>query len=211
MKTRLIYPRVIIFLYTIILFHGCTSNISKPDLKNKNIICFGNSITEGVGSDVGEDFPSLLAKKLNRPVMNAGKGGDTTRSALERLKADVLEKNPGLVIVELGGNDYLQKIPREETFKNLEKIITDIQQEDAVVVLAAVKIGVLFDEYYSGFKTVAQKKKILLIPDIMQDVFINPKFKSDSIHPNAAGYQMIAEKIYRYIVPSVKDKNWFGQ
>ena len=69
------------------------------------IIFFGDSLTTGVGAKAGEDFPSVIAKELSLTnVVNAGVSGDTTADALARLKTDVLDKNPSLVIVFLGGN-----------------------------------------------------------------------------------------------------------
>ena len=196
----------IIFLFSVALLvlTSCDRNIPRVNLNGKNIICFGDSITEGVGANTGEDFPSLLAQKLNQPIINAGKGGDTTIDALRRLQGDVFEKNPGLVIVEFGANDYFQKIPPEETFKNLEDIVFQIQQHGATVVLAEVKIGIFFDEYYSGFKKISKRRKVLLIPDIMRGVFNNPKLKSDNLHPNAEGYKIISERIYKYISPLLR-------
>src|SRR3990167_9273300 len=143
MRPRVFFPAGCIFIFSF-LSAGCGFHPSAVSLEGKSIICFGDSITEGVGAGPGEDFPSLLAEKFGRPVINAGKGGETTYDALKRLPSDVLERNPGLVIVEFGGNDYLQKIPKEETFKNLEEIISKIQDRGATAVLAAVRIGVLY-------------------------------------------------------------------
>ena len=201
-KCRIIF--FVSFSIACLLLPSCSRGVSQVDLDSRNIICFGDSITEGYGATPGEDFPSRLAEKLGYPVINAGRSGDTTHDALARLKTDVLEKNPGLVIVEFGGNDFLKKIPQDETFKNLDDIVVSIQNSGATVVLAEVRVGVLFDEYYGGFKRIAVKRRVLLIPDIMQDIFNNPKYKSDGFHPNREGYRMIAERIYKYIAPLIK-------
>ncbi|MBI3118467.1 MAG: hypothetical protein HYZ00_07260, partial [Candidatus Hydrogenedentes bacterium] len=71
------------------------------------IVCFGDSITHGYGASPGRDYPARLAELLGTPVINAGVDGDTTASALKRLEEDVLIEEPRLVIVELGGNDFL--------------------------------------------------------------------------------------------------------
>ena len=189
----------------ILLVFGCTANLSYPDLKNKNIICFGDSLTEGTGAGPGEDFPSFLSQKLNRPVINAGQRGNTTGDALKRIEADVLEKNPGLVIVEFGANDYLQKIPQEETFKNLNRMVTLLQQRGATVVLVAVRVGVLFDEYDSSFKKISREKKVILVSDILKGIFTNPQLKSDGLHPNGAGYKIMADRVYKAILPIIKN------
>lgn len=93
-------------------------------------MCFGDSITYGLGASPGHDYPSLLAKKLNLTVINAGKSGDTTEGALQRIQHDVLDKKPYLVIVELGANDYLKGISAEATLKNLEEIIKKFNKQE---------------------------------------------------------------------------------
>jgi lysophospholipase L1-like esterase len=50
----------------------------------ETIICFGDSLTEGVGAGSGEDYPSILSRLLVMPVINAGQRGDTTAEALAR-------------------------------------------------------------------------------------------------------------------------------
>jgi len=72
----------------------------------RTIICFGDSLTEGVGAEPGEDYPAALSRELGLPIINAGQRGDTTAEALARISDAVLNKNPRLVIVLLGGNDF---------------------------------------------------------------------------------------------------------
>ncbi|HQP12896.1 MAG TPA: GDSL-type esterase/lipase family protein, partial [Candidatus Omnitrophota bacterium] len=175
---------------------GCGKmDIANRDNPGRNIICFGDSITEGWGAGVDEDYPSLLRKRVSRPVINAGRSGDTTGEALQRLEEDVLSADPYLVIVELGANDYLKQAPRQQTFKNLDEIVSRIQERGAMVVLAEVRVGLLRDEYYEGLRAIAENRRALFIPDIMRGITWNADLKSDGIHPNAKGYALIAGKI----------------
>ena len=186
-----------------VLLIGCskTPNIKNLDSRGTNIICLGDSLTEGVGTEPGRDYPSVLSEYLGRKVINAGVSGDTTRDVLKRIKNDVLEQNPKMVIVLLGGNDFLQKLPEEETFRNLEKIVDLIQSANSAVTLIEVKTGLLNDPYLNGFKNLARKKRTLLIPNILKGIIGNPDLMSDSIHPNARGYAVMAKKIYKRIKP----------
>ena len=195
-----------IALIVSILLAGCSR---KPDIKNldsqgANIICLGDSLTSGEGAEPGRDYPAVLSGYLGREVINAGVSGDTTGDALKRIKKDVLEQNPRMVIVILGGNDFLQKLPEEETFRNLEKIVDLIQSGGAAVILAEVKTGLLKDPYLGGFKRLARQKKTLLIPNILKGIIGNPGLMSDPIHPNARGYAVMAERIHQRIKPYLK-------
>lgn len=142
-----------------------------------------------------------MSRKLSTPVINAGVGADTTRNALKRIRKDVLERNPRLVIVEFSGNDFLQGIPKQETLDNLDRIVAMIQKKGAMAILVEVRVGYFTDKYLVGFRRIAKKRRALLIPNIMKGIFFNPMLKSDKIHPNDAGYHLMADRIYKEIKP----------
>jgi lysophospholipase L1-like esterase len=193
-------------LYLFILIALILSCSPSPKVKNidsqgKNIICFGDSITYGKGATPGNDYPSLLAKKLNIPVINAGVNGDTTRGALKRLKRDVLDKDPLLVIIELGANDYLKGISIEETLSNLEKMIKEIQAKGAMVAITEIHSGFFLRRLAIGVKKLAKRYKALYIPNILEGILGNKDLCSDPFHPNDKGYELIAERVYEKIKP----------
>lgn len=178
----------------------------KPEIKNadsrgKNIICFGDSITWGYGVNPGEDFPSILAKMVSFPVINAGIDGDTTQEAIKRLTLDVLEREPLLVIIEFGGNDFLRKIPKEITMKNIREMVDKSQGQGAMVAIADISSGMFLKEYRTEFSKLAKEKQVIFIPSILSGIITNPSLKSDFIHPNAGGYKLITQRIYRTIIP----------
>jgi lysophospholipase L1-like esterase len=59
----------------------------------------------------------------------------------------VLARDPRIVIVLLGGNDFLRRVPTRETFDNLQTIVTRIRDRGAAVVLVAVSVGIITDPY----------------------------------------------------------------
>ncbi len=190
---------------SLIIFSGCAKReIKNADSKGKVIICFGDSLTFGYGANLGEDYPAELAKLVKLPVINAGGDGDTTFIALERLDNDVLAKNPRLVIVEFCGNDFLKKIPKEDTVKNLSKIIDRIQEKGAMVALVDISSGMFFQEYRRAFKKLAAEKRAIFIPVVLSKIITNPSMKSDFFHPNARGYRIIARRIYQAVSPYIK-------
>ncbi|MDD5119953.1 MAG: GDSL-type esterase/lipase family protein [Candidatus Omnitrophica bacterium] len=189
----------------LILVSGCAKpEIKNLDSKGSSIVCFGDSITFGYGAACGEDYPAVLAKLVKLPVINAGVDGDTTLAALERIERDVLVKNPRLVIVEFCGNDFLKKIPKDDTVKNLAKIIDLIQDKGAMVALVDISAGMFFREYRAAFKKLAVKKKAVFIPVLLNKIITNPAMKSDFLHPNARGYQVIARRIHQAIAAYIE-------
>ncbi len=202
---RRIFCTFLFAVLCLLFFLGCAKNeIRNIGSKGKNIICFGDSLTFGYGASPGEDYPAGLAKLVKLPVINAGVDGDTTFLALGRLANDVLAKNPRLVIVEFCGNDFLKKIPKEDTVKNLSKIIDRIQEQGAMVALVDISSGMFFQEYRRAFKKLALKKRAIFIPVVLSKIITNPAMKSDFFHPNARGYRIIASRIYQAVFPYIK-------
>jgi len=180
-------------------------NIRNLRSSGEAIICFGDSLTEGVGADSGEDYPSALSRQLGFPVVNAGHRGDTTAQALERVADGVLGKNPRLVIILLGGNDFLRQLPRAESRKNLAEIVRRIQQSGAMVAIAGIRLGLFTDEFAAIYHDIAKEFGALYIPEVTDGIFRNTKLTSDPIHPNGAGYRLMAERIAAKIRPLLRE------
>lgn len=161
----------------------------------KRIIAFGDSLVEGRGATPGKDFVSVLARRLSTPIENAGHSGDTTGTALERLERDVLSRNPRVVIVLLGGNDFLRRVPTGDTFRNLSTIVERIRARGAAVVLVGVSLGLFSDSYGDEYERLARRTSSGLVPDILDGILGRNDRMSDSIHPNDEGYRMMAERI----------------
>ena len=171
----------------------------------ETIICFGDSLTEGVGAEPGEEYPTILSRLLGMRVLNAGRRGATTAQALERIHGSLVDKNPRLVILLLGGNDFLRQVPTRETRQNLKEIVRRIQAHGAMVAIAGIKLGFFTDEYGSIFEETAAEFGAIYIPQVMKGIFNDTKLKSDQIHPNSAGYRLIAERIAQKIKPLLNE------
>jgi len=178
--------------------------IANIDSRGTSIVCFGDSITAGYGIAPEQAFPSLLSRQIGLPVINAGRDGDTTVDALARIDRDVLQRDPRLVVVEFGGNDFRRNVEKEETFRNLDRIVARIKRHGAMVVLLEIRIGLLRDEYIEGYRRIAKTHGALLIPNFMGGILGSAKLTIDGIHPNEAGHRIIAERLSEKIVPVLR-------
>lgn len=204
-KNRIFIYNFTLFILIFTFFSGCIAqDITNIDSKGKNVICFGDSITAGEGAGPGEAYPGYLAKKLAPyPVIRSGVDGEITTEALERIQSDVLDKDPLLVIIEYGGNDFLRKIPLEKTLENLEKMIKLCQRKGAMVALCEMRAGIIMKEYTPLYRKLARKYKTIVVPNLLSGIWSNPKLLSDVVHPNAQGYELIATKVYWAIKPAL--------
>jgi len=166
------------------------------------VICLGDSLTQGIGASQGHDYPALLSKTLGIEVINAGVDGDETADALRRLYTDVLAKDPRLVIVELGANDFLDGVPLKTAFANLEAIVQRIEAQGATVVLVGMAPGPLGGALQKDYNRIIQKYHVAFVPKVLDNIITDPRLKdSDRLHPNDWGYVLIAERIRRVVEP----------
>ena len=171
------------------------SNVANLDSRGTTIIALGDSLTAGYGATPEEAYPSRLSAMLEVPIVNAGVNGETSEGALERLDRDVLQRDPRIVIVGLGGNDYLRGVSIKATEANLRAIVSRTRDAGAMVVLLGFRFPSLQANYGAMFERVAEEEKCLFVPDLLDGILSDPALRSDAIHPNARGYAIMAERI----------------
>jgi lysophospholipase L1-like esterase len=178
-----------------VVFPGKAPQITNYPPKNQKNVAFGDSLVFGYGATTGKDFVSVLAGKLDRTIVNLGKSGDTTTDGLARV--DVVKKeDPGVVILLLGGNDYLRRVNEETTKQNLVTLVETFERNGAVVVLLGVRGGVLIDGREEMYRTIAEEHGAVYVEDVLSGIFGNSELMFDGIHPNDVGYARIANRLY---------------
>ncbi len=171
--------------------------------KGTDIVAFGDSLVSGAGADQGQDFVSLLSQRIGKPIINMGVPGDTTANGLARIN-DLDKYHPKVVLLLLGGNDYLKRVPAEQTFLNLAKIIENIQSRGAIVLLLGIRGGVLQDHFAPQYQKLSERYGTALVSDVLTGLFGQEKYMADEIHPNNAGNAIIADRVYPVLLPLLK-------
>ena len=185
----------------ILYFHGSHPEIRNAQPSGENLICFGDSLTYGTGASEGQDYPSRLSEMLSKPIINAGVPGDTTSTAMRRLDQEVLSHAPRIVFITLGGNDLKNGVSKKVAFENLEIIVKEIQEEGALVVIGGIDIPFWGKGFGEAYENLAKETGSILIPNIYKGIIGNPKLMSDPIHPNAKGYEIVAQVFYDAVKP----------
>ncbi|MDD4909102.1 MAG: GDSL-type esterase/lipase family protein [Candidatus Omnitrophica bacterium] len=205
-KHRLLGGAVIGLILVCLLLISVLPEYFRQDYANinsrgKNIICFGDSITFGFGAPAGQSYPDFLSQKIDIPVLNAGVEGDTSTQAMFRIYSDVLSRDPLLVIIEFGGNDFLRSVPPENTVANIENMVKAVNGAGAMVALVELSTRNIMKRHSQEIRQLARKHNCILISAILDKIIADPSLKSDFVHPNAQGYKAIAERVYRGIRP----------
>ena len=176
------------------------------------IIAFGDSLTAGFGLTEKESYPYLLQEKLKADnldfeVVNAGVSGDTSIGGLERIDWVLEQENVKILVLELGANDLLRRMPVDNMKRNLSKIIEKAQKKNIKILfcgmLAPPSVGAQYQRDYTAvFPDLATKYKVAFLPFLLENVALNKELnQGDGIHPNAKGAIIMTENIYKALKP----------
>ena len=178
------------------------------------IVCFGDSLTAGHGTDAGQSYPDYLQSNLNAlgyhyRVVNEGISGNTTKDGVDRLD-HILSLHPAVVIVEFGGNDGLRGLPIAASRANLDKIVTTLKESGAKVALAGITLPPNYGPDYihqfdATYTLIANKYHVPLLPFLLKGVFGVPgMMQEDQTHATAAGNRIVAKNVLPLITPLLR-------
>ncbi|HXH71702.1 MAG TPA: arylesterase [Mariprofundaceae bacterium] len=189
-----------ILLLIALLLAACSPSPKLPALPPDGVIlAFGDSLTYGTGAGEGQSYPAVLASLSGHEVVNAGIPGEISAKGLARLPALLDEVQPSLLILCHGGNDMLQKLDLGQTEANLRAMIDEAKQRNIPVVLIGVpKPGLLLGtaEFYDK---VAKEMHVPIEDEALPSILSKGNLKSDYIHPNAAGYRLMAQSVLTFL------------
>jgi acyl-CoA thioesterase-1 len=166
------------------------------------VLALGDSLTVGTGATPETSYPSVLAGLSGWQLLNAGVPGDTSAQALERLPALLQEHKPALVLVSIGGNDLLRRLPEADTRANLQRICQLAQVSGAQVLVLAVprpSLAAAFTGSLSDHPLYAEVSAALKLPlhaNGWATVLADESLRADAIHANARGYAQMARSVY---------------
>jgi len=185
------------------LLAGCGRRRFRKLVAGDAILAVSDSLTAGFGAPKGADYPAQLAQILGHKVINGGVSGDTSAQALARLP-DLLVQKPKLVVVSIGGNDFLQRQPESGTRENIRKMVADIRATGVPAVLVAIPhfttgalLGMVSE--HPLYAELADELDVPLLKGAWADILGDKDLKSDAVHANAAGYRLFAEKLAGFL------------
>jgi acyl-CoA thioesterase-1 len=178
------------------------------------LVCFGDSITAGLGLADGQSFPDALQRQLNAQgyhykIINEGTSGATTKDAVASLPS-ILRLHPEIVIVEFGGNDGLRGLPLDQTRHNLDQVLSTLESAHIKILLAGITLPPNYGlDYIKSFDqlfhTLAVEHHVAFVPMIYKDLIHVPDtIQHDGIHPTAKGSEIIAKTLLPTLKPLLR-------
>ncbi len=159
------------------------------------ILAFGDSLTYGTGAEKNESYPVILENTINRKVINAGVLGELSIQGLKRLPKFLDKHQPGLLILCHGGNDILQRGSHAKAEANIRKMIALAENKNIPVILLGVPKPGLFLSSAKLYANIAENTNVIFMPNLIADILSDASMKSDSVHPNNAGYRKMASTL----------------
>ncbi len=170
------------------------------------ILCLGDSLTAGYGVRAHENYPSVLSRLLShRSVVNAGVNGATSAQSAQQLPSLLHTHNPGLVLVGVGGNDFLRGVSVDHVRGHLVAMAEATFDHGANLVLiaepypdiVAALTNALYDHPVYG--EVAASTGAAVFENGWSRILSQPHLKVDPIHANHRGHALFAENLAEFI------------
>ena len=182
------------------------------NLKNEytNYLFLGDSIT---------DYYNLDTYYGGLPVVNSGIEGNTTEDILNDMKNRVYNYNPSKVFLLIGTNDLIHDMEVEEIVSNIEKIISEINNNEPQSEIYVESIYPVNDNLNEDMVNVRNNEDIMKINEKIKayceandctyiniyDILLDDdgnfseEYTDDGLHPNSRGYEVITEELKKYL------------
>lgn len=173
----------------------------------KTVLVLGDSLSAEYGLPRGAGWVSLLDKQIRveKPsvsVINASISGETTAGGKARLPQLLDQHKPGIVVLELGGNDGLRGLSLAATQSNLREMITSSTASGAKVLLIGMRLppnyGVDYSKRFAAmYQGLGREKSVKLVPFLLEGLEDTEQyFQPDRIHPNQKAQAIMLDNVW---------------
>jgi len=179
------------------------------------ILVVGDSLSAGYGLVPGQGWVTLLQQRLKNQgygyhVVNASVSGETTDGGVARIDRALATHRPGIVILELGGNDGLRGLPVSRIEANLGLLISSSRATGADVLLLAVSMPTNYGPQYASsyrkiYDNLKSRYKISVAALMDPQLALNlAYFQPDGIHPNAKAQPLLLNNVWVQLQPLLR-------
>ena len=190
------FRRALPLALALLLAAGCGEHAKLAPLAPDDVIlAFGDSLTYGTGAEESQSYPAQLESLIHRKVVRSGVPGEVSAQALARLPGTLDEVQPRLLLLCIGGNDFLRNLGRAQLQANVQTLVAVARQRGIDVVLIGTPEKGLLLTPPAFYAEIAKQFRIPYEGKVIGEILRHSDLKSDTVHPNARGYRLIAERL----------------
>lgn len=179
-----------------------------PVFAQNTILVLGDSLSAGFGVTPQKEWPVLLQTRLNDEkydykVINESMSGETLTWGLGHLPGAIFKYKPNIIIIELGANDGLGKLPLSSIKENLQNLIKMAKKSNSKILLLGIDLSpfadnVVYRESFQRiFSGVAKQQHIIFVPDFLKDLDGHPTLKQpDGLHPTTEAQSILLDNVW---------------
>jgi len=180
--------------------------------QNQNILIFGDSLSAGFGLERGQEWSSLMKKrlldhKLAYTITNHSISGETTSGGLSRFAASLDEVKPVIVILELGANDGLRGLSLKSMANHLQQMIDMALARNIQVLLIGMRLpsnygSTYTDLFHAQYEKLAKNNPVNFLPFLMQGLSTGLEmYQADGLHPTVHAQPQILDNVWNALQP----------
>jgi lysophospholipase L1-like esterase len=180
--------------------------LATPAAGERRVVFYGDSITDAWGRrpETGTFFPG-------KPYVNRGISGQTTEQMVVRFHQDVVDLHPAVVVILAGTNDVAQNtgpMTEEMTLDDFRSM-TEMARANGIKVVVASILPAADFWWHKGLKPAPKIRALntrleawcnsegivwvdYYTPMADANGSMKPELSPDGVHPNAAGYAIMA-------------------
>ena len=160
------------------------------------MVALGDSLTHGTGATPDTSYPAMLATLTGWDVVNGGVPGETAAEGCARLPALLEDHRPALVLVLLGGNDFLRRMPEQDVTDALQRCVESSRAANARIALIVVpRFGAGGVANASLYESAGRTLGVPVLESGLASLLARSAMRADPVHLNAAGYREMASTL----------------
>ena len=162
--------------------------------RDSHLIVYADSITAGIGEGEAETWPNILRRTKSVNISDRSQMGATVKSVLVKVKND--SPPTGIVILEIGGNDFFGNTGIAEFDRDLDRLLKLLTEQHNQVVMFELPLPPFFNNFGIVQRRLAKKHGVILIPKrVLMSVLSRSNATLDSIHLTQHGHDMLADAV----------------
>jgi acyl-CoA thioesterase-1 len=165
-----------------------------PAPESTTLYVVGDSLSIGADT-IGGNWPDRLGQELGVKTINLSAGGKKVSGAVSA-GAQIVEGN-ALVILEIGGNDILQRTDPDPFATDLERLLEGVCVGDRSVAMFELPLPPFYNRYGRVQRSLARSHDVVLIPKrYLSGVLSARGGTTDGLHLSSTGHALMADTVW---------------